>query len=147
MVTVSALLLLTAAVWHDLRRREIPDWIPVALIVVGLAGSWLDAAPFVGTASPVPTWGARAFGLGLGFAIGLALFYGVGFGGGDAKLVCGLGFALGPWPLLVVLFWTALAGAVLAIAATRSESNEFAYAPAFLAGFVASWVHFGVQAA
>ena len=63
-----------------------------------------------------------------------AVFYLGGLGGADVKLVAALGAAVGPVSLLCVLFWTALAGGLLALAAKSRGKRDFAYVPAIAAG-------------
>ncbi len=120
--------LLAIAAWHDLRRREIPDWIALALLV------WALAAAGVGWQSA--GWWGLALGAGLGLALSAPLFWLGGLGGGDVKLIAALGACLGPGALLLALFWTALAGGALALIARFRGQADFAYVPAILAGLV-----------
>ena len=81
-------------------------------------------------------WWMVVSGAVVGLAIGTALFYLGNFGGGDAKLIAGLGALLGPVALLIVLFWMAIAGGVLALIAIARCQHDYAYAPAIAAGFI-----------
>jgi prepilin peptidase CpaA len=123
------LLLVAVAAWHDLRTREIPDWISLALLgwgaVVAVA-AWTGAA-----------WLALLLGAVLGFALTAPLFWLDAIGGGDVKLVAALGAVLGPWWLLVALFWIAVAGGGFALAAKLRGEKDFAYVPAILLGLIA----------
>lgn len=101
----------------DLKSREVPDWLSFSLISVGLGSSILYALIFA-------EWRPLAYSV-LGFAacwiIGLLMFYSGQWGGGDAKLIMGLGSVLGlSWhgfPVLVTfLVLTMVAGAVYGIA-------------------------------
>lgn len=114
-----------AAAGVDLRRREIPDVIPIALLLAGLVAGFL--------AEP-PGWSSRLLGCGVAFALGAALFYAGGLGGGDVKLMSAIGLALGLSELVTVSFWTALFGALWAVIAQRRGQTEVAYAPAIAVG-------------
>lgn len=132
------LVLVAIAAWHDLRTREIPDWISLAL------GAWAVVVA-------VLTWSANGWlllGLGaaIGFAITAPLFYLDGIGGGDVKLVTALGAVLGPWWLLVALFWVAIGGGVLALIAKARRQPDFAYGPAILAGVLICVLQRGLSA-
>lgn len=123
------LLILAIAVAHDLRTREIPDWVSLAVAALGLvgaAGGWL----------PLSGWQMLG-GAVLGFALTAPLFYLGGIGGADVKLLTALGLVSGPWGLLTILFWMALAGGVLALVAKLRKQNDFAYGPAIFLGFAA----------
>jgi len=115
-MTLLALILIAMATVFDLRKREVPDWISIALLLAAIAAAALQ----VGETG----WLGLIIGLALGLAIGTALFAWCGFGGGDAKLIAALGAVFGPLGLLSLLFWTALAGAGLAIVAhVRGERD------------------------
>jgi prepilin peptidase CpaA len=122
------LALLAAAVVYDLKSREIPDWISLAL------AAWAVLAAALGLHAA--GWLGAAAGLALGFALTAPLFYLGGLGGGDVKLIAALGAALGPLALLSVLFWMAVAGGVLALVAKYRGEKDFAYVPAIAAGLL-----------
>jgi prepilin peptidase CpaA len=124
--------LLTVATIHDLRSREIPDWVSLLLV-----GGGLVAAVVTGTSS---AWIGLALGVVLGFALTAPLFWFGGIGGGDVKLITALGACLGPALLLLALFWTAVAGGLLALVAKLRGQADFAYVPAILAGVVLALV-------
>ncbi|WP_246120025.1 prepilin peptidase [Blastopirellula retiformator] len=119
--------MLTIATACDLRTREIPDWLSLALL------SWGVIAKLAGW-SHIP-WLGMLVGGGIGLGLGLLLFYLGGLGGGDGKLITALGFAIGPLGLIVTLFGMALAGGVLAIVAKLRGQADYAYVPAILAGW------------
>ena len=136
---------LVAAV-EDLRRRQIPNWIPVAAIVGGLAIAFRDRG-----------WsgaGSSMLGLMAGFAV-FFVFYALGaMGGGDVKLMAGFGAVLG-WSLIwEASLWTAAVGGLVALIAAgasairqsgrgksgkgkQSASESIPYAPAIALG---SWL-------
>jgi prepilin peptidase CpaA len=114
------------AVVTDLRRREVPDAVPLALL------SWAVAARALGWTEI--GWFALVAGLVLGLATS-AIFYALGaLGGGDVKLLAALGAVLGPVALASVLFWMALAGGALALVSAIRGEREFAYVPAIAVG-------------
>jgi prepilin peptidase CpaA len=131
MIFVAMLLAVVAAV-YDLRKREIPDWISLALVggaVLSTAAGWSQVS-----------WLNLAYGLGLALVLALP-FYGLGaFGGGDVKLVVALGAVLGPIGLLGTLFWMALCGGLLAAVAVLRGRRDLAYGPAIALGLVLYWV-------
>jgi prepilin peptidase CpaA len=131
------LILLVAATVFDLWRREIPNWIPLTLIawaIIAAVRSWSAQG-----------WVPPVAGFVLALAIGMLLFWRGGFGGGDVKLLAGLGAVVGPVPLFSLLFYVALAGGVLAVVAALRGKKELAYAPAITLGFVAFMISRGAS--
>lgn len=120
-------LLALASVW-DFRKREIPDAIPMALLL------WTMAA-HVWHATPVG-WISAGEGLALGLALGIAAFQANVIGGGDAKLLAALGALLGPLAFAVFLLFASVAGGLLAIVARLRGERDLAYAPAFALGWL-----------
>ncbi len=109
---VTGVFLLIASMW-DLKSREVPDWLSFSLIAVGLGSSLLYALI-------MGDWWRfvySALGFGVCLALGLLMFYTGQWGGGDAKLVMGLGAVFGlSWhgfPVLITfLLLTMVVGAV-----------------------------------
>ncbi len=118
----------TAALVCDLRTREIPDWIPLAII------AWACLATALGLLKL--TWLGLVAGALLGLGLGTAVFYLGWPGGGDVKLVAAIGAAVGPWALLSILAWMAFVGGGLALLAAARGKRDFAYVPAIAAGVV-----------
>jgi prepilin peptidase CpaA len=130
--------LMAVAVVTDLRRREIDDWISVALLVLGalsLANQWLGL-------------GAQAAWLclvGAGAAVLLAaVLAAFKFEGGDIKVLGSCGLLVG-WPYIIPLFVVmvvsgGIMGAV-AMARRRGDNAQgptpYAYGPAIAIGFLA----------
>ncbi|WP_037246546.1 A24 family peptidase [Rhodopirellula baltica] len=128
--------LLAWACLHDVRTREIPDWISVLIGAVAVVSSllgWLGLSIVWVLAGGV-----------VGLAIAYALFRFAKLGGGDGKLIIALGMLVGPVGILIVLFGTAIAGGVLSLIAMLRGERDYAYVPAIAAGFVGyvGFVHF-----
>lgn len=117
---------LTLATIFDFRKRQIPDSIPIALIV------WAIGTTAIGMSSA--GWTSLVLGLTFGFSIGALLFWLGGFGGGDAKLLAAVGATLGPEALFTFLFWTAIAGGLFAAIALARGKRDLAYVPAMTLG-------------
>lgn len=128
---VPAVILFAAAGW-DLARREIPDLFPLALV------AWAVTSRLLGYQAM--EWLPPLLGLGMGFVLGLALFSLGWMGGGDGKLLAGLGACLGPLGLLVTLPWMALFGGVWALWARRRGDSELVYGPAIAMGYAVALV-------
>ena len=92
---------------EDLRRRQIPNWIPVAAIVGGLLIAFRDRG--------LTGAGSSVLGLLAGFAVFL-VFYALGaMGGGDVKLMAGFGAVLGWSRIWQASLWTAAVGGLVAL--------------------------------
>ena len=99
--------LFAASVVCDLRRRRIPNAIPLALL--GLFALYA----VVGWAGPLGAlWAHLAIGMVL-LAAGFALYLSGGFGAGDGKLIAVAGVWIGPADLSLYLF--SLAAGALAL--------------------------------
>src|SRR6056297_2484438 len=122
------LLLLLAATVCDLRLREVPDWIAIAIALVAVASA------VVGWLGIGLVW-IFAGGI-VGLLVGYLLFRFARLGGGDAKLIAALGLLVGPVGLVIVLFGMAIAGGVLSLVAMLRGQRDYAYVPAIAAGFV-----------
>ena len=119
-------LVLIAAAFDLFKKREIPDVIPLLILMVGVV------AAVSGRQSQ--RWVSDVAGCVTGLAIGLVLFQLGGIGGGDVKLISSLGAVFGFATELSLLFYVAIAGAVLALLAKFRGQNEFAYVPAIAIG-------------
>jgi prepilin peptidase CpaA len=99
-------LLFWAAV-EDLRTRRIRNWLTFTLILTGILQS------FIGHNTITP--GAAGLGLLVGFSLPLALFVLGAVGGGDVKLMAGVGAWLGPTAVFEVFCATALIGMAIVL--------------------------------
>src|SRR5262245_49126208 len=102
------LLVLTAfAAVTDVRRRRIPNWLTLVVIVSGIAQSF--------TAFAVSTASQSLLGFAAGFGVTFVLYALGARGAGDVKLTAGIGAWIGPVPILIVLAAAALVSMVLAL--------------------------------
>ncbi|MCS7025193.1 MAG: A24 family peptidase [Bryobacteraceae bacterium] len=141
-----ALLVGLVASAEDLWRRNISNWIPATACVVGFA--WQ-----VSQRGWIGVWQAFA-GCAAGFAVFLAFYLLGGMGGGDIKLMAGFGALLGLDRIWEAALWTAILGALLAVAvlgfhaavgfvrkeAKARQPKAIPYAPAIAAGVCLSLV-------
>jgi len=133
-IDMISLLCAVPLVWAavtDYRKRIIPDWTWIVLLLIGIASAFL---------LPHPTLVQRIAGFLLP---GLCLFflamkYG-GVGGGDIKLIAAIGFCFGLNALAVILF-AALLPACIYAKATRQRSVPLA---TFLC--IGFFVYFGIS--
>ncbi|MFI5378573.1 MAG: prepilin peptidase [Tepidisphaerales bacterium] len=100
-----AMLGIAAAI--DLRRRRIPNWVTLPLMLAGLVQSWTAAATVV----PLAAW----LGLLAGGGLSLPLFVLGVRGGGDVKLLAAVGAWIGPKGVLLVYAGAAVAGMILVL--------------------------------
>lgn len=83
----------------DYRRRIIPDWTWIAVLLIGGVSAFLFSTPYISLLDRI--LGFLLPGLSLLF---LAVKYG-GVGGGDIKLTAAMGFCFGLYSLIVILFF------------------------------------------
>jgi prepilin peptidase CpaA len=100
------LLLWAAAI--DLRSRRIPNWLTLALIATGLFRS---VAGLGG-----PGWSASLLGIFGGAAIPLILFVLGALGGGDVKLMAGIGAWLGTQAAVTIFIVECVVGGFIVLA-------------------------------
>ena len=100
--------LLTWAAAVDVRCRRIPNWLSFSLVLAGLGQSFTWCRTCDGPAD-------ACLGLLTGFGLTFALFALGAMGGGDVKLLAGIGAWLGPMPTLLVVAGAALIGMVVVL--------------------------------
>lgn len=106
MMTIFCAVPLVWAAITDYRKRIIPDWTWIAILLTGIASAFL---------SPVPALYERIVGFLLPGAclLLLAMKYG-GVGGGDIKLTAAMGFCFGLYSLAAILFFALLPACIYA---------------------------------
>jgi Flp pilus assembly protein protease CpaA len=88
---IIALSVLIIASYCDIKSREVPDWLNYSLLAIGVGIGLIASIVY-------NTWTYAAFSLaGLGVFVGLAylMFYAGQWGGGDSKLIMGIGAIVG----------------------------------------------------
>lgn len=91
LLTIIALLALAVASYIDIRIREVPDWISYGLIFAGLGLRSIDST-VIWSFKPIIS---GLMGLGFTFIMALLMYYSGIWGGGDSKLLMGLGAIIG----------------------------------------------------
>lgn len=99
--------LLVAAAFVDVRRRKIPNW-----TVLGLIVTYLAALPF--GAAPTP-WVSALAAAAIAFAVTYPLYHFGVIGAGDAKLFLAAALFAGLGHLLLLACLTMVAGGALAV--------------------------------
>ena len=130
-------LLITAAVW-DIKKREIPDLIPLAMLPVGCIGITLHSLPAAllgAVVTALPYFIASIAVKRGGFAIG----------GGDIKLMAGCGFVLCVWggivQSIVALTAVVVIGAVVAAVKKKKYRDvRIPLAPCFGVGGILAYL-------
>jgi prepilin peptidase CpaA len=105
LVPLFALLIWSAVT--DLRERKIRNWLTLTLMISGMFQSL--------TPSHVATPGMSVLGLLTGFGITFVLFALGAIGGGDVKLMAGVGAWVGPAGILAVFCIAAIIGMVIVL--------------------------------
>lgn len=101
--------LLIYAAGSDVTSYTIPNWVSLAL-----AGAFPVFALALGM--PLGQIGVQVlFGVAI-LLVGFFLFQAKVFGGGDAKLIAAAAIWTGPAAFIPLIFWTAAAGGVMALA-------------------------------
>jgi len=104
LLTIAFIALILASI-TDIKTREVPDWLNFSLIFVGLGVRLIYSSITFDWIYSLE----GVLGLGVGVAIAYLMFYAGQWGGGDSKLLMGLGALIGlqlsirPMPLFLVL--------------------------------------------
>jgi len=124
--------LLAWAAVSDCASRRIPNWLTYTLILSGLVQA-ITSGAVVGV-------GASLLGMLVGFALTFVFFAVGAMGGGDVKLLTGVGAWLGPWGVLLVFVVEAVVGMGQAViqAAAQRRLGAVLRNSAVLAGSMAS---------
>ena len=106
MVDLILVVFACAAAWWDFTTQRIPN----TITVTGLAAALILRAPLGGDAIV-----EGLAGMGFAFLAGLVLYGLGGVGGGDVKLLAGVGAFLGSAEVVGALSYSAILGAVFAL--------------------------------
>jgi prepilin peptidase CpaA len=107
--------LLAVAAVVDWRCRRIPNWLTFTLVLSGIAQSCMPQA----LCSP----GHSILGLLAGFGLLLPLYALRAVGGGDVKLLMGIGAWFGPQAAVAVFVVEAIVGMVMAVMQAASQGK------------------------
>ncbi|MEM7478385.1 MAG: A24 family peptidase [Planctomycetota bacterium] len=119
-------LIVAIAAGVDLRSREIPDRIWLAILVlIPVRVCWLWPE--------INLWQLPVGGI-VALLLACLIAQGDRFGGGDVKLFAALGAWFGLFAILPLALWIAIAGLPLAVIALLRKQEDFAYGPAILIG-------------
>ena len=99
----------------DFRKRIIPDWTWIAVLLIGGVSAFLFNTPYIPLLERI--LGLLLPGVTLLF---LAVKYG-GVGGGDIKLTAAMGFCFGLCGLVAILFFALLPACIYAKAAKQKS--------------------------
>src|SRR5581483_6554924 len=127
-LTALAILLGCAAVFDDVRRRAVSNWITLGACGAGLLQQTLSHG--------IPGLAAAAGGGLAGLLVFFPFYWMGGMGAGDIKLMAAFGTLLGPSGILLGAFLAAPAGALLLLPslAWRRGCRAVPYAPAIAIG-------------
>lgn len=107
--------LLICAACIDLRARRIPNWLSFSLILSGIGQSF-GAAHLASPANAM-------LGFLTGFGLTFALFAIGALGGGDVKLLAGVGAWLGPEAALKIFVIAAIVGMFIVLAQALAQGR------------------------
>jgi prepilin peptidase CpaA len=99
-------LMLTVAVYVELKERRIPNWLNLSGMALGLFIGYLDGS--------AAFWSSLG-GLAIGFGFLFVFYVFGGVGGGDVKLMGAAGSLMGVSLIMPALFYTSFIGVVLAV--------------------------------
>lgn len=88
---IVALIAVLIGSYTDIKTLEVPDWLNYSLIAIGLGGNLIFTIANLDTSYIIKSLS----GLGISIVIGLIMFYTGQWGGGDSKMIFGLGAMFG----------------------------------------------------
>jgi prepilin peptidase CpaA len=109
------LFMLISAAMTDLRTRKIRNWLTFSIILSGICRPLLVGGP--------PSVEQAVLGVFAGAALPLVLFALGALGGGDVKLLAGVGAWLGPFPAVEVFCLAAIFGMLIVLAQAISQGR------------------------
>jgi prepilin peptidase CpaA len=112
---VPLLLMLVWAAAQDLRGRRIRNWLTFSLCLTGITQSLM--------ASGTVTIGVSLAGFGIGFGLTVVLFALGAIGGGDVKLLAGVGTWIGGVAVFKVFCAAAVIGMVIVLAQAIAQGR------------------------
>ena len=112
MAIVLSCILLGLAVWTDMRKHRIPNWLVLGLLMVGFAYQVLVNGS-IGMLYAVG-------GIAAGIAMFIGFYIGRGMGAGDVKLMGAAGALLGPSGTLIAGACSLVAGFILVIGGLKA---------------------------
>jgi prepilin peptidase CpaA len=112
---VPLLAMLTWAAIEDLRTRRIRNWLTFSLVLSGIAQSLMG--------SGTVTIGSSLAGCAVGFGLPLVLFALGAIGGGDVKLLAGVGAWVGAGAVFEVFCAAAVVGMVIVLAQACAQGR------------------------
>ena len=138
-IAIVLIALIFAAI-TDIKTKEVPDWLTYSLITIGLI---IFIFRSIQENSFMPILESLK-GFAIFFAIGSAMYYSKQWGGGDAKLLMGMGAILNQYPekllnifspnlniyfpfilFINILFFGAIYGLIISIALIIKNKKEF----------------------
>lgn len=105
--TLLLLLILAMAVYMDMRRHRIPNWLSFGALITGLLLSYIYL--------PGNDMHNGIKGAGIGLALLLPFYLAGGMGAGDVKLMAALGSFIGPAPAFMSVCFTLMVGGFIAL--------------------------------
>jgi prepilin peptidase CpaA len=116
LMSAPVVVLLALAAFIDWRIRRIPNWLTFTLVLSGLAQSIVMPGA---TISP----GSAMLGLLTGFVLIFPLYALGAVGGGDVKLLAGIGAWFGPQAAVAVFAVEAVTGMLMAVAQAARQGK------------------------
>jgi prepilin peptidase CpaA len=110
------LLMLAWAAVEDLHTRRIRNWLTFSLLCTGIAHSVIGGGGAISI-------GSSLAGAGVGFILPLLLFAIGAMGGGDVKLLAGVGAWIGPVAVFQVFCAAAIIGMVIVLAQAMMQGR------------------------